>query len=50
LFPRAQGTDAGVIPAYTGDPLGTSGRAIVAENTIYHERAHPSHLILPIVP
>jgi putative CocE/NonD family hydrolase len=34
----------------TGDPLGTSGRAIVAENTIYHERVHPSHIILPIVP
>jgi predicted acyl esterase len=34
----------------TGEPLGQSGRTLVAENTIYHEPAHPSHLTLPIVP
>ena len=33
----------------TGDPLGTSGRTIVAENTIYHDATHPSHLTLPLV-
>jgi uncharacterized protein len=34
----------------TGEPLGQSGRTLVAKNTIYHEPAHPSHLTLPIVP
>ncbi|MCA1666501.1 MAG: CocE/NonD family hydrolase, partial [Thermomicrobia bacterium] len=33
----------------TGDPLGTSGRSIVAENTIYHDAAHPSHITLPVI-
>jgi len=33
----------------TGDPLGISGRSIVAENTLHHDDAHPSHLTLPVV-
>lgn len=34
----------------TGEPLGANRRWQVADNTIYHEAAHPSHIILPIVP
>jgi putative CocE/NonD family hydrolase len=33
----------------TGDPFGASQRTIVAENTVYHDRAHPSQVVLPIV-
>lgn len=34
----------------TGLPLGTSALMQKAEQTIYHDAAHPSHLILPIIP
>jgi putative CocE/NonD family hydrolase len=34
----------------TGEPLGTHRRMIVADNSIYHDAAHPSHVVLPIVP
>lgn len=34
----------------TGAPLGVSGRAVVADNTIHHDATHPSHLTLPVVP
>jgi putative CocE/NonD family hydrolase len=34
----------------TGEPLGRSRRMVVAHNTIYHDTAHPSHLVLPIIP
>lgn len=34
----------------TGEPLGQEQRKVVAENTIYHDREHPSHIVLPIVP
>jgi len=34
----------------TGEPLGKSTRTIVADNTVYHEAQHPSHIILPIIP
>lgn len=34
----------------TGDPLGPIGRWQVAVNTVYHDRAHPSHVVLPIIP
>lgn len=34
----------------TGDPLGTSGRTVVADNTIYHDAAHRSQITLPVVP
>ena len=33
----------------TGGPLGEPGPLIVAENTIYHDAEHPSHIVLPIV-
>lgn len=34
----------------TGDPFGTSARMVAARQTILHDAAHPSRLILPIVP
>ena len=34
----------------TGEPLGKHRRMIVADNSIYHDAAHPSHVVLPIVP
>jgi len=34
----------------TGDPLGRHRRTVVAHNTVYHDPAHPSHIILPIIP
>ncbi len=32
----------------TGDPLGSGTRMLTADQTIYHDRAHPSALVLPI--
>jgi putative CocE/NonD family hydrolase len=34
----------------TGEPLNNHRRMVIAMNTIYLERAHPSHVILPIIP
>ena len=34
----------------TGGALGESGSIVVAENTIHHDSAHPSHIILPVIP
>jgi putative CocE/NonD family hydrolase len=34
----------------TGEPLNAHRRMAVATNTIYHDRDHPSHVILPIIP
>lgn len=34
----------------TGGPLGTERRMIVAQNTIFHDADHPSHIVLPIIP
>ncbi|MBI3979993.1 MAG: hypothetical protein HY331_17605 [Chloroflexi bacterium] len=34
----------------TGEPVGQHTRAMVAENVIYHDAEHPSHVVLPIVP
>ena len=34
----------------TGEPLGLNRRWRTAENTIYHDAAHPSHLLLPVIP
>ncbi|MGH7774192.1 MAG: CocE/NonD family hydrolase [Candidatus Binatia bacterium] len=34
----------------TGELLGREGGTLLAENTIYHDRQHPSHIVLPIVP
>ncbi|MDA0994835.1 MAG: CocE/NonD family hydrolase [Proteobacteria bacterium] len=34
----------------TGEPLGKHRRTIKADNTIYHDASHPSHVVLPIIP
>ncbi|MBM3859729.1 MAG: CocE/NonD family hydrolase [Verrucomicrobia bacterium] len=34
----------------TGEPLNDHRRVITAVNTICHDRAHPSHIVLPIIP
>jgi len=34
----------------TGEPLNDHRRMSVATNTVYHDREHPSHVILPLVP
>jgi putative CocE/NonD family hydrolase len=34
----------------TGGPLGVSLGGVVARNTVYHDGAHPSQVVLPIVP
>jgi putative CocE/NonD family hydrolase len=34
----------------TGEPLGLNRRSIKADNTIYHDAARPSHIVLPVVP
>jgi putative CocE/NonD family hydrolase len=33
----------------TGEPLGTSRRKLVAENAVFHDREHPSHVVLPVI-
>ena len=34
----------------TGEPLGLSRRTQVAENALYHDADHPSHILLPLIP
>jgi putative CocE/NonD family hydrolase len=34
----------------TGEPLGLSRMTRIADNTVYHDRQHPSHVVLPILP
>lgn len=34
----------------TGEPLGEHRRVAVAVNTVYHDREHPSHILLPVIP
>jgi putative CocE/NonD family hydrolase len=34
----------------TGEPLNQNRRWRVADNTVYHDAQHPSHIILPIIP
>ena len=33
----------------TGDPQGDYRRIVPADNTVYHDAAHPSQLILPVI-
>jgi hypothetical protein len=33
----------------TGEPLATGVHMAVADQTIYHDEAHPSALVLPVV-
>lgn len=34
----------------TGEPLNRHRRTVVATNTLYHDRDHPSHIVLPVIP
>jgi putative CocE/NonD family hydrolase len=34
----------------TGEPLGRNRRALQADNSIHHDAARPSHVVLPVVP
>jgi putative CocE/NonD family hydrolase len=34
----------------TGEPLGDQRRCLTAVNTVYHDRQHPSHILLPVIP
>jgi putative CocE/NonD family hydrolase len=34
----------------TGDPYLQGGRCVVAENTVHHDAARPSHILLPVIP
>ena len=34
----------------TGNPFGTDAVTLVAEQTVYHDAEHPSHVLLPVVP
>jgi predicted acyl esterase len=34
----------------TGEPLNANRGKVTATNTIYYDAAHPSHVILPIIP
>jgi putative CocE/NonD family hydrolase len=34
----------------TGEPLNDHRRTVTAVNTVYHDREHPSHILLPVIP
>jgi putative CocE/NonD family hydrolase len=34
----------------TGGALGRDRRVVLAENALYHDPDHPSHIVLPIIP
>ncbi|HEV3277069.1 MAG TPA: CocE/NonD family hydrolase [Terriglobia bacterium] len=34
----------------TGEPLNANRRTAIATNTIYHDRQHPSAIVLPVIP
>ncbi len=34
----------------TGEPLNTNRRWAIAENAVYHDAAHPSRILLPVIP
>jgi len=34
----------------TGEPLNDNRRTVVATNTVHHDAAHPSHVVLPVIP
>jgi putative CocE/NonD family hydrolase len=34
----------------SGEPLNRHRRMVVATNTVYHDAAHPSHVVLPVTP
>jgi predicted acyl esterase len=51
---RAIGSASSAFPKYdrnpnTGAPLGQSAELKTADETIYHDRDHPSHVVLPVI-
>jgi len=34
----------------TGEPLNAHRRMVVSTNTLFHDRAHPSQVVLPVIP
>jgi uncharacterized protein len=34
----------------TGEPLAEHRRTVIATNTVRHDRGHPSHILLPVIP
>jgi putative CocE/NonD family hydrolase len=34
----------------TGEPLGEHRRMVPADNTVHHDAAHPSHVVVPVIP
>ena len=34
----------------TGECIGLNRCVVVAKNTVYHDRTHPSHIVLPVIP
>ena len=34
----------------TGEPFGMSAKTVVANQTVYHDQAQPSHVVLPVIP
>ena len=34
----------------TGEPLNANRRRRIAENAVYHDADHPSHIVLPVIP
>jgi len=34
----------------TGEPLNDHRQMVSAVNTVYHDREHPSHILLPVIP
>ena len=34
----------------TGEPIGLNRLVVIAKNTVYHDRNHLSHVVLPIIP
>ena len=34
----------------TGEPIGRHTHTVVAEQTVYADAEHPSHVVLPVIP
>jgi uncharacterized protein len=34
----------------TGEPIVNATRSVIARQTVYHDKEHPSALVLPVVP
>ncbi len=34
----------------TGGPIGKEAQAVIAHQTVYHDRMRPSHILLPVAP